>query len=194
MMAGLGLGLAISTSYNKSVRWNTHSLGERQRGALFLISYPCIGMNAMYDGLRVMFVEDDPAVRAATAQTLDLAGFEIEQHASAKSALKNLKEYFPGVLLVDFQLTGMNGIALLERAMTIDRSLDGDVERRGRLVGDQERRARWRWPWRSSPADASRPRTRAGTGRTGARVRHAHESRRWIPRSRAALRSRSWCA
>ena len=80
-------------------------------------------MSAMYDGLRVMFVEDDPAVRAATAQTLDLAGFEIEQHASAESALKNLKEYFPGVLLVDFQLTGMNGIALLERAMTIDRSL-----------------------------------------------------------------------
>ena len=80
-------------------------------------------MSAMYDGLRVMFVEDDPAVRAATAQTLDLAGFEIEQHASAELALKNLKEYFPGVLLVDFQLTGMNGIALLERAMTIDRSL-----------------------------------------------------------------------
>ena len=80
-------------------------------------------MSAMYDGLRVMFVEDDPAVRAATAQTLDLAGFEIEQHASAESALKNLKEYFPGVLLVDFQLTGMNGIALLERAVTIDRSL-----------------------------------------------------------------------
>ncbi|MGB2586199.1 MAG: sigma-54 dependent transcriptional regulator, partial [Pseudolabrys sp.] len=80
-------------------------------------------MSAMYDGLRVMFVEDDPAVRAATAQTLDLAGFEVEQHASAESALKNLKEYFRGVLLVDFQLTGMNGIALLERAVTIDRSL-----------------------------------------------------------------------
>ena len=80
-------------------------------------------MAAMYDGLRVMFIEDDLAVRAATAQTLDLAGFEIEQHASAESALKNLKEYFPGVLLVDFQLTGMDGIALLERAMTIDRSL-----------------------------------------------------------------------
>ena len=80
-------------------------------------------MSAMYDGLRVMFVEDDPAVRAATAQTLDLAGFKIEQHASAELALKNLKEYFPGVLLVDFQLTGMNGIALLERAVRIDRSL-----------------------------------------------------------------------
>jgi two-component system, NtrC family, C4-dicarboxylate transport response regulator DctD len=80
-------------------------------------------MSAMYNGLRVMFVEDDPAVRAATTQTLDLAGFEIEQHASAESALKNLKEYFPGILLVDFQLTGMNGITLLERAMKIDRSL-----------------------------------------------------------------------
>jgi len=80
-------------------------------------------MSAMYDGLRVMFVEDDPAVRAATAQTLDLAGFGLESHASAESALKNLREYFPGILLVDYQLTGMDGIALLERAMVIDRSL-----------------------------------------------------------------------
>ena len=47
-------------------------------------------MSAMYDGLRVMFVEDDPAVRAATAQTLHLAGFGLESHASAESALKNL--------------------------------------------------------------------------------------------------------
>ena len=80
-------------------------------------------MFAMYEGLRVMFIEDDPAVRAATAQALDLAGFKLELHASAESALKNLKEFFPGILLVDFQLTGMNGIALLERAMLIDKAL-----------------------------------------------------------------------
>lgn len=80
-------------------------------------------VRAMFDGLRVMLVEDDPAVRAATAQTLELAGFGLELHASAESALKNLKQFFPGVLLIDFQLTGMNGIALLERAMKIDRDL-----------------------------------------------------------------------
>ena len=43
--------------------------------------------------------------------------------------------------------------------------LDRHVERGRRLVGDQQRRARWRSPSRSSPAGACRPRTRAGTGR-----------------------------
>ena len=76
-----------------------------------------------FEGLRVMLIEDDPAVRAATAQTLDLAGFEVELHASAESALKNLKEFYPGILLIDFQLAGMNGIVLLERAMKIDPAL-----------------------------------------------------------------------
>jgi two-component system C4-dicarboxylate transport response regulator DctD len=80
-------------------------------------------MPKRYEGLRVMLVEDDPAVRAATAQTLELAGFELEVHASAETALKGLKEFYPGVLLVDFQLKGMDGIALLERAMTIDKAL-----------------------------------------------------------------------
>ena len=38
-----------------------------------------------------------------------------------------------------------------------DLRLDGDVERGGRLVGDQQRRLRRRAPWRSSPAGACRP-------------------------------------
>ena len=43
-----------------------------------------------------------------------------------------------------------------------DLRLDGDVERGGRLVGDDQRRGRWRWPSRSSRAAACRRRTRAG--------------------------------
>ena len=47
-----------------------------------------------------------------------------------------------------------------------DLRLDRDVERRRRLVGDEDPRARSRSPSRSSRAGASRPRTRAGTGST----------------------------
>ena len=46
--------------------------------------------------------------------------------------------------------------------------LDRHVERGRRLVGDEQRRARWRSPSRSSPAAACRRRTRAGTGRPAA--------------------------
>jgi len=77
----------------------------------------------MYNDLRVMLVEDDVAVSAATAQTLGLAGFELELHGSPESALRNLKEFFPGILLIDFERAGGHGIALLERAMKIDRAL-----------------------------------------------------------------------
>ena len=44
-----------------------------------------------------------------------------------------------------------------------DLRLDRHVERRGRLVGDQERRGRRAAPWRSSRAGACRRRTRAGS-------------------------------
>jgi len=77
----------------------------------------------MYNDLRVMLVEDDVAVSAATAQTLGLAGFELELHGSPESALRHLKEFFPGILLIDFQRPGGHALALLERAMKIDRAL-----------------------------------------------------------------------
>lgn len=77
----------------------------------------------MFEGLRVLFVEDDPAVRHATAQTLGLSDIAVELHATAESALKSITEFLPGILLVDFQLPGMDGIALLERARAIDPTL-----------------------------------------------------------------------
>ena len=77
-------------------------------------------MQGMYSDLRVMLVEDEVAISAGTAQALGLAGFELELHDSADSALRSLKDFFPGVLLIDFQQAGVSGIALLERALKID--------------------------------------------------------------------------
>ena len=50
-----------------------------------------------------------------------------------------------------------------------DLRLDRHVERRRRLVGDEDRSGCWPSPSRSSRAGASLPRTRAGTDRRGAR-------------------------
>ena len=52
-----------------------------------------------------------------------------------------------------------------------DLRLDGHVERRRRLVGDQQLRDRWRAPWRSSRAGACRRRTRAGRSRRAGAAR-----------------------
>jgi ActR/RegA family two-component response regulator len=50
----------------------------------------------MLPDLHVLLVEDDPAVRFAHAQTLKLAGLEVDACASAEAALEKLHPLFPG--------------------------------------------------------------------------------------------------
>lgn len=72
---------------------------------------------------RVLLVEDDIDLRAATAQTLELAGFDVESFDSARPALKHLSTAFNGVLVTDVRMPGMDGLALFERALEVDRDI-----------------------------------------------------------------------
>lgn len=72
---------------------------------------------------RVLLVEDDIDLRAATAQTLELAGFDVESFDSARPALKLLSTAFNGVLVTDVRMPGMDGLALFERALEVDRDI-----------------------------------------------------------------------
>ncbi len=75
-----------------------------------------------------------------------------------------------------------------------DLRLHRHVQRRGRLVGDQQVGLAQRAPWRSSPAGACRPRTRADTCRTAAPApgcRPAPASA--MPRRRASASSMPLC-
>src|SRR5207253_11411231 len=67
----------------------------------------------MSDGLRVLFVEDEPLVRQATAQSLELAGFQVLALPSAESAMPHLSPGFPGVLVTAVRLGGASGLDLL---------------------------------------------------------------------------------
>jgi len=71
-------------------------------------------MIAMQDGLRVLFVEDEPLVRQATAQSLELAGFTVLALPSAEAAMPHLGADFPGVLVTDVRLSGASGLDLLQ--------------------------------------------------------------------------------
>jgi two-component system C4-dicarboxylate transport response regulator DctD len=73
--------------------------------------------------LKVLLVEDDPAVRFANAQTLKLAGLEVEACASAEASLEKIHPLFPGILLVDVRLPGMDGLQLLERLQRMEPAL-----------------------------------------------------------------------
>ena len=77
----------------------------------------------MAEGLKVLFVEDDPAVRFGGVQALSLAGLEVEAFDSAEAVRPRLHPYFPGVLVTDVKMRGMSGLELLTLAREIDPTL-----------------------------------------------------------------------
>lgn len=77
----------------------------------------------MFEGFEVLYVEDDPQVRASLVQTLELAGVSVRAHESAEAVLHALPSAHRAVLVTDVRLPGMDGLALLERALKVDPSL-----------------------------------------------------------------------
>ena len=67
----------------------------------------------MSEGLNVLFIEDDPPVRQATAQSLELAGFNVQAFGSAEEAIGKIDANFPGVVVSDLRLPGASGLDVL---------------------------------------------------------------------------------
>jgi two-component system C4-dicarboxylate transport response regulator DctD len=83
----------------------------------------------------VLFVDDEASMRQAVTQWLELAGFELIVQDNATSALGKLSADFPGVLVTDLKMEGIDGMELLRRSHEIDPELPvvvitghGDVE------------------------------------------------------------------
>lgn len=83
----------------------------------------------------VLFVDDESAMRQAVTQWLELAGFELIVHDNASAALERLSPQFPGILVTDLKMEGLDGLELLRRSQAIDPDLPvivitghGDVE------------------------------------------------------------------
>jgi two-component system C4-dicarboxylate transport response regulator DctD len=68
----------------------------------------------------VFFVEDDAHLRAATVQTLELAGLSVRPFDSATAALPEIGRDFPGAIVSDIRMAGIDGLQLLERVRAID--------------------------------------------------------------------------
>lgn len=61
-----------------------------------------------------VFIDDDPDVRAANAQTLELAGFDVRVFDGAEAALAALDEHFAGVVISDLRMPDADGRALFQ--------------------------------------------------------------------------------
>jgi two-component system, NtrC family, C4-dicarboxylate transport response regulator DctD len=77
----------------------------------------------MPDNAHVMFVDDEPHIRIAAQQTLELADLRLNGYETAEAALRELSSEFTGVLVCDIRLPGMDGMEFLRRALEIDPEL-----------------------------------------------------------------------
>ncbi len=65
----------------------------------------------------VLLVDDDPMIRQSTEQWLKMAGFEVIACDQAESALQHLNPEFPGILVTDIKMPGMDGLELMQKAL-----------------------------------------------------------------------------
>ncbi|MFT0862029.1 sigma-54-dependent transcriptional regulator [Ancylobacter sp. G4_0304] len=71
----------------------------------------------------VAFIDDDETLRAANSQALMLAGYEVVPYPSAAAALAGIDASFPGVVVSDVRMPGMDGLELFRRLSRMDADL-----------------------------------------------------------------------
>lgn len=79
--------------------------------------------NVVRSPSRIVVVDDEQDMRASISQWLSLSGFTPETYASAEEALAVLGPEFPGIVVTDIRMPGMDGMAFLKRLMGMDATL-----------------------------------------------------------------------
>ena len=77
----------------------------------------------MAQHMKIAIVDDEQDMRQSISQWLALSGFDTETFASAEDALKVVSPDYPGVVVSDIKMPGMDGMAFLKRLMSIDSAL-----------------------------------------------------------------------
>ncbi|AML52941.1 MULTISPECIES: sigma-54-dependent transcriptional regulator [Falsihalocynthiibacter] len=77
----------------------------------------------MAKAMKIAIVDDEKDMRQSISQWLALSGFDTETHASATEALKSVGADYPGIVVSDIRMPGMDGMALLRKLMSIDSGL-----------------------------------------------------------------------
>lgn len=80
-------------------------------------------MTGNASGLKVLIVEDDPIVLLGCEQAMQLAGIEVIPVHSAEAAKSEIEQGFPGVVVTDMRLPGMDGLQFLRHARAVDPEL-----------------------------------------------------------------------
>ena len=73
--------------------------------------------------IQVVLIDDDPHLRQALCQTLDLAGLKVLTLGEATGLTARLSRDWPGVVVSDIRMPGIDGLQLLDDETLI--SADG---------------------------------------------------------------------
>ena len=73
--------------------------------------------------MKVAIIDDEKDMRLSISQWLSLSGYEPESFASAEDALLNIGSNYPGVIVSDIKMPGMDGMQLLKKLMGQDSGL-----------------------------------------------------------------------
>lgn len=77
----------------------------------------------MFEGFKIVFVEDDPSVRSSVTETLELAEFSVHACESAERAISHIHPGFPGIVITDVRLPGMDGFGFLQHIVSTDSTI-----------------------------------------------------------------------
>ncbi|RME14489.1 MAG: sigma-54-dependent Fis family transcriptional regulator, partial [Alphaproteobacteria bacterium] len=77
----------------------------------------------MARAMKIAIVDDEQDMRQSISQWLALSGFDTETFPSAEAALKAVGPNYPGAVISDIRMPGMDGMTFLKKLMSLDSAL-----------------------------------------------------------------------
>ena len=77
----------------------------------------------MAQAMKIAIIDDEQDMRQSISQWLALSGYDTESFASAEEALKTLGPEYPGIVISDIKMPGIDGMEFLKKLMSSDSSL-----------------------------------------------------------------------